>query len=261
MKLIFLDTGDYLEFVPSNNKFIEKWFEYIFQNDLNEYDVINTSYEKVKELLLKYNEAADKANKLVKNVGYSTTIFENMDNLDQKTLNQIHKKWVFFTESYINEINPQPDYWHDINKFVHQLEQHYYSYFQNTKTHAPVDNSILQYLTPDCCQYESRDLIIHYTNLGRHQYNQWLVDGTLDNETNNYDSISLNFEYQFNLLNGPNKKESAPIEYVEWCNKNKLTVLPPILPIGKFLKYDQFETRKVMHRNLKNNKKAGFSYE
>lgn len=263
MKLVFFDTGDYLEFEPEKNVFIDYWLEFIITNNFNYYKIESSSYDCVQLDMDKMNQAINLSNHLVKSINPRLpALFEEITQLDQNILNQSHKKWVSFTESYLNELYPAPAYWQDINHYVHTLERSYSIFFKNEKTHFPLDTKYTQYLQSENCEYQKTDLMIHFNNLGRHQHNQWLTSSEVDAETNNYETVSLNFEYQFNLDTGPKfEKQKPPPGYIEWCYKNNIEVLPPYIPVGKFKKYDRFEVRKIMHRNLKNNKFAGFSYD
>lgn len=263
MKLVFANTGDYIDFVPENNKFIDKWFEYIFNNDINEYEVLSSSTQNIKNWISELNDALDEsikyANSRIKNFEFN---FQHLEDLDQEILNYNHKQWAAATEKYLNELYPQPGFWCDINHLVHRLELNYNVCFWNKRSKEPLGFEYVQYLKSEYCSYEAKDLVIHYTNLGRHQYNQWLTGSDFDEETNNYKTVSINFEYQYNLDSMSSKVDrTAPSEYVKWCRDNYLEILPPWIPIGKFLKYDRHEVKKIMHRNLLRNKFFRFEYE
>lgn len=260
MKLVFLDTGDYLDFEPENNIFIEKWFEEIFERGINEYQVFSTSYENIEKTRMMLNDAIEKSNKYASSkIKNFPPFLQELSGLDQDELNDAHKRWVSITESYINELNPQPDFWMQVNDYIHMMERYYFAFFSNSKGWLEMSENNSKYLKPDYCQYDQHDLVIQFNNLGRHQYNQWLTNSKVDEETNNYNIISMNFEYHFNLDVNPKVEETPPHPaYVKWCSEQGIEVVPPWIPIGKFKKYHRNEVRKLFHKNLKNNKRFGF---
>ena len=264
MKLVFFDTGDYIEFEPANNPFIKKWFEFLFDKDLNMYSLGKESLNQLEPIRKQLNNCIDKANAVVEKINPSLiNFFTKLEELDQNILNENHKKWALFTESNLNALYPQPDFWRDVNNHIHSLEGYYSIFFKNIASQDPLGEEYFEKIEPEYCTYQHQDLLIHYTNLGRHQHNQWLTGSNVDEETNNYKTVSLNFEYKFNLSAGSayQRPEIHPPEYIEWCKQNNMQVLPPWIRIGTFTKIDRFEVRKIIHRNLKNNKLAGFSYD
>lgn len=263
MKLIFVDTGDYIDFVPENNRFVDLWFENIFDRKINEYEIFFSSAADIQnwisQLNIALNESNTYANSRIRNFEFN---FRNLEDLDQEILNYNHKQWVAATEKYLNELHSRPECWSNVNHLIHRIERNYSALFWNKHSDKPFDVEYTKYLKPEHCSYESKDLVIHYTNLGRHQYQQWLTGSKLDDETNNYKTVSMNFEYQYNLDCIPSSINSpAPVEYVKWCHDNNIEILPPWIQIGKFLKYDRHEVKKIMHRNFICNKSVRFEYE
>lgn len=263
MKLVFLETGDYIEFVPQKNKFIDLWFEYVFDYKLNEFNITSSATSRIENTISILNYSIEKALKYahsrIENFEFD---FIKLEELDQSLLNHNHKQWVFATEKYKNELYPQPNFWKAINEEVHNLEFFYSAYFGPKVKFNHLGEEYTKYLRPEDCIYDHKDLVIHYTNLGKHQYHQWCTGSTPDEETNNYRTVSTNFEYQFNVQTPPSTERApAPPGYAEWCKSHNLEVLPPYVPIGKFQKYNRHEVRQIMHRNLKNNKTAKFEYE
>lgn len=263
MKLVFLETGDYIDIIPEKNKFVEKWFEHIFDHDINEYEIFFSSTSNVETWIAQLNESMVKANDYAKTkIRNFEFYFKPLKELDQDILNYNHKQWVVATEKYLNELYPQPDFWHEVNHLIHRIERNYSTLFWNKCTQDPLDSEYCKYLKPEFCSYDVQDLMIHYTNLGRHQYNQWLTGSSVDEETNNYKTVSMNFEYQYNLDVSPVSSDSvAPASYIAWCQTNKLEILPPWIPIAKFAKYDRHEIKKIMHKNLTRNKSIRFEYD
>lgn len=265
MKLVFFDSGDYLDFEPENNIFIQKWFQYIFDQGINSFHIQSSSCDRISDDINNLN------NSIVESVKYAESKVKNfrnnfkfIDDLDQNDLNHNHKFWVSTTQKYLDKLFPQPQIWHDVNEYIHNIENHYYAFFQNNFINSHLDKRYTRFLNPEDFDYIQSDLMIPYFNLGRHQYNQWCVDSDIDEETDNYDTVALSFTYYCKIENLNNNCRSLPPSgYEEWCKKQGLKVLPPYLPLGKFLRYNKFEIRKLMHRNLYKNKNStniGFEY-
>jgi len=261
MKFVFLKSGDSLELELNPAKIITVWFDHLFESDANLKYLLHNSNQ---ELSIEHN--IKQLNSLIELMNYrlkmtipeNKTFFDNCDELDQDWLNRCHKIWAKLTHTYKNIINgdknPFPSEWHQINQLIHDLENRYLSNFYNTvlpilppEKHVPIE--------PKDGMYYQTDLLIHYGNLGRHQYNQWLVGTDLDDETNNYNRISYNIEYRYFLENVP---VTAPAEYIQWCKQRNIKILPPWLPIGNFTKYNRHEVKKLFYKNLSISPNVGF---
>lgn len=258
MKLVFLNTGDYLEFEPSTTKLVESWLTYAFDNNCNKWSIGNNSCSKIEQDLVYINEAIKLANDFAAAKIKDFERFPEVTEYDQDQLNNIHKKWVDVTDKNPNALYPKPQFWHDVNELVHSLEGSYYINFKNTKVEKNIVPDWLKYYSAEGCEYVNAELTISYRNLGRHQYNQWLCGSDVDNETNNYISMSMDFEYRYSLEFNPHGLSSTePLGYREWCERNNVPVLPPWIQLGRFKKYDRFEVRKIIHNNLKKNQHVG----
>lgn len=259
MKLVFFETGDYLDIDRTNTKVVNAWFDYIFDNEYNHWEIKDSSFDHIEKHLTLLNRCIIQGNEYLSDKIKDYELIREINGLDQNLLNDAHKKWAVQTGDNLNVLHPQPRFWHEINDHVHALERHYYVSFRNTKCFDPISADWLKDLDADGCDYGVHDLVISYRNLGRHQYNQWLTGSAIDRETNNYDTISMDFEYHFDIEFNPNVFQSPePPGYREWCIKNNLKVLPPWIRLGKFMKYDRFEIRKLIHNNLKKNTQIGF---
>jgi hypothetical protein len=260
MKLIFLDSGDTLEFTPHPSNITKLWFEFIFKTGINsDFVSQHSSAEIAEEHIKKLNEYIDAGNELIADETYNDLRFDHCTELDQEWLNKTHKLWAYLTDRYKNEIYPAPDYWHGINQKIHALEGWYSAKFRNTKK-ASLPKMYSGIMTPGDGVYTHSDLVLSYNNLGRPQYEQWLLGSDIDNETNNYDSVSLTVEYHCSMNTGPksNIGSTAPAEYIQWCNERNIPVIAPIVSLGNFTNYDKFEVKKIMQRNLITNPKMGF---
>ena len=262
MKFVFLKSGDYLEFKSKNTTFINKWFEFLFENNINsKYQSINPQWSTnlIEERLTAINEHIIKVNHFLKL--HNCLLFTNNYTLDQEWLNLTHKIWVLLTNRQKNEIYDMPPEmrisWDEINRLIHFIEQHYSNEFYNSAL-PQVPASLGLKITAEDCEYTQQDLILSYNNLGRHQYNQWEVGSNVDDETNNYKTLSTSIIYSYSYQSAAMKRyEPAPIDYVSWCKKNKLEVLPPWVVLGRF-ELSKYTVREIMHRNLKNDASVGF---
>jgi hypothetical protein len=268
MKFVFLKSGDYIDFEPPKSKFVESWFEYLFNNNLNlDYtclsdEVINSSTLDIEKL----NKNIDYVNNFSKDHLPDCKIeFDNCNELDQKFLNISHKKWVNLTNKYSDHVNGHhvksihPEFhkaWQDINRNIHSIEKWWSLYFGNNKTWMLPDKSTAK-ITQEDCTFDQQDLILEFDNLGKHQFDQWATGTIIDEETNNYEKISASFRFIYKY---PYQTQSpAPSEYVTWCNSNNVSVLPNYVNLGKFPKYDIWTVKKLMYKNLKIDKQIGFS--
>lgn len=261
MKFVFLESGDSLKLEVNPAKIITVWFDHLFESGANlKYSLNNSNQElSVEHNIKQLNSLIELMNyRLKMTIPENTTFFDNCYELDQDWLNQCHKIWARLTHVYKDIItgdeNPYPPEWHQINHLIHDLENRYLSNFYNTMLpilppakHVPI--------CPEDGTYYQTDLLIHYGNLGRHQYNQWLVGTDLDDETNNYNAIPYNIEYRYFLENAP---VTAPVEYIQWCKQRNIEILPPWLPIGNFTKYNRHEVKKLFYKNLLMSPNVGF---
>lgn len=264
MKLVFYKSGDYLEFEHKNTKFGNEWFDFLFDNE------VNTKYrgeqncwhaKSTEERLKLINSYITDINQFLKiTVPNNTVFFENNATLNQPWLNDTHKKWVMLTDRYKNEIYDIPwelkNAWSEINNIVHYIEQGYKNSFYNTLT-SQMPKGLLT-VTKEDCDFTQRDLVLNYDNLGRHQFNQWEVGAEMDEETNNYTTVSTSFTYIYSQQDAALKNFApAPADYVEWCKHRNLEVLAPWVVLGRF-KLSTYDVREIIHKNLKEDICAGF---
>jgi hypothetical protein len=261
MKFVFLESGDSLELKVNPAKIITVWFDHLFSSGANlKYSLNDTRQElSIEDNIKQLNSLIELMNyRLKMTIPENTIFFDNCYELDQNWLNRCHKIWARLTHIYKDIINGEehryPLEWHQINHLIHDLENRYLSNFYNTIIPIlPPEKHVL--IEPEDGTYYQTDLLLHYGNLGRHQYNQWLAGTDLDDETNNYNAVSYNIEYRYFLENPP---VPAPTEYISWCIERNVKILPPWIPIGNFTKYDRHEVRKLFYKNLLKSPDVGF---
>ena len=267
MKFVFLKSGDYIEFEPPKSKFVESWFEYLFNNNLNlDYNCSSKNeIDNVVSGLAQLNRNISHVNEFAKaNFPEDDIKFDNCDELDQQWLNAAHKKWVLLNNKYGKHVNGHhlksayPEFykaWQDINHNIHSIEGWWSLYFGNKKVWMLPNDSTAK-ITQEDCTFDQNDLILEFDNLGKHQFDQWATGAELDEETNNYEKISANFRYIFRY---PYTKTSpAPSEYVNWCQKRNIPVLPNWVNLGRFPKYDVWTVKQIMYKNLRVDRQIGF---
>jgi hypothetical protein len=266
MKFVFYKSGDVLELEPNPAKVIERWFDYMFDNNINDKYTCNNSTAKiVSEKIKELNNTISQANYFIsERTNGEASMFEFSPRiLDQKFLNATHKKWVYLTDTYKNEIHPQPKFWHDVNRHVHDIESRFSADFknQNDKKLWALPQEYKAEILPEDGDYWQNDLMLSFRDLGRHQHNQWMLGSHADYETSNYKNITLDFSYKHYIeQGGPDctYQPSIPKGYIEWCKQQNLPILAPWLSIGKFKKYDRYEVRKIFHKNLIKDSTLGF---
>jgi hypothetical protein len=267
MKFIFLASGDYIEFEPPKSKFVESWFEYIFNSNLN-LDYVRSSsatIDSTKSSIFQLNDNINYVNKFSKEHSLGDDIrFDNCFELDQQWLNTSHKKWVFLNNKYGQKINGNhlkssypafDNAWQSINHNIHSIEGWWSIHFKNNKIWMFPDNSTTK-ITQEDCTFDQNDLVLEFDNLGKHQFDQWATGAELDEETNNYERISANFRYIHKYFY--TNTTPAPAEYVDWCQKRNVPILPNWVKLGKFPKYDVWTVKKLMYKNLIVDRRIGF---
>jgi len=265
MKFVFLKSGDYLEFTLKQTKFINGFFDYIFTNNINKQYSGNVRHYRTREI----EERLQTINKNIAGVNSAMSVivpentirFTHNENLNQVWLNETHKKWVHLTHTYKDEIYDIPwelkSMWGEINDLVHYMEQNYSHDFEN-KILSKIPLSADLKVELEDCVFSNQGLCLGYSNLGRHQFNQWEVGTEIDDETNNYKVISTEVIYNFNMSEDVRgDPEIAPTAYADWCNKKNVPILGPWISLGNF-KLSRFEVREIMHRNLKADPAVGF---
>jgi hypothetical protein len=253
MKFVFLESGDSLEFTPNPAKIITSWFNYQFDSGGAVFNVIDSKTELIETCINELNRCIDLSNNFIEGISKEKLKIKKSLDYDQIWLTQCHKDWAFLTDKYKNQIFPAPEYWHNINHLIHNLEA---PYSVNFKINHPEQDQLPEEyifpIKPEDGIYTTSGLVLSYYNLGRPQYEQWLLNSDIDHETNNYQIIPLRFEYHCSMPTGPagNIGSTAPAEYLQWCAKRNIPPLAPFIPLGEFTNTNKYEVRKIMHRNL-----------
>ena len=265
MKLVFYKSGDSLNLEPNRAKVITKWFEYLFDNNINDkYFCNHSTCNRISDKIEELNNTIFEANQFISDKTNSeATVFEFSDGtLDQNFLNKTHKKWVYLTDKYKNQIFPQPSFWHNVNHYVHDIEQMFSADFRNENENKlwALPEEYRTKINPEDCTYVQNDLVLSFRDLGRHQHNQWLLGSDLDSETNNYKTVSLDFGFRHYTDQGPDytSEPLAPQGYIDWCKERNIEALPPWISVGKFTKYDRYNVRKLFYKNLSEESTIGF---
>jgi hypothetical protein len=265
MKFVFLKSGDYLEFQPKKTKFVKGFFDYLFSNGINDnyggdtFDYILNDSEKKIEDLNQYITSVNNSIKIL--VPENEIVFDHGTSLNQDWLNDTHKKWAYLTHTYKDNIYDVPHefkkMWNGVNDTIHKLEMYYSHRFENTVITKIPESANLKVEQEDAI-FSNSGLCLSYSNLGRHQYNQWEVGSEIDHETNNYEVITTTIVYKFGLSEDvANHPTIAPEGYAKWCKERNIPVLGPWVSLGDFA-LSRFDVREIMHKNLKKDVSIGF---
>jgi hypothetical protein len=102
----------------------------------------------------------------------------------------------------------------------------------------------------DILDFGVSNINIKFNSLGRSTYNKWKnFDMPTVEDTNNFDEIYT--ELDINLAKPYTK--TAPAEYVNWANQNKITPIGNNLGLANFYKLEENLTqyRKMFYNNFR----------
>jgi hypothetical protein len=251
MKLVWLQTGDELEIVPTNTELAEYYVHAMAV--YNSFSCTDNSIDtdKAQHLLL----GLEDVNRFLTQHKIATA-FAVGDPYDQQYLNQLHRDWVKFcikVPKFIQMLTlKDPNLaltFRNINKLLHFIEEMF------TQRWACLDNnevSLLDNPFENVLSHEMGNVQIVYHNLGRNTFNKWVnFDDDLDlDDTNDFSKLAT--EIEIHLMRPV--EYTAPASYIKWCEKNNIATPPGRwLNLGniKNLQEKQTEYRNVMIRNSK----------
>jgi len=199
MKIVWLKTGDFIELEVLNHDLMNFLVSTWETNNLNNF--YNLTKVESKNLLSELHDNLAKTNDLLINF-FNITDLNLSASLDQNDLNLIHEKWVMLFAKYPNigkllEKKQSNAEFHikDINTKIHQLEESF-SITVDNKVYAPITNKF----GDSIISFNTSNIFVNYTNLGRYTYNKWHnYDRSFKNIDHN-DFVEIHGNLNINLL-------------------------------------------------------------
>jgi hypothetical protein len=132
----------------------------------------------------------------------------------------------------------------DINNILHEIESTKFliSNFNDYKMWSC--ENIFQSSIID---FNSYNLSINFNNLGRSTYNKWINhdDNAYDSDTNDFTTLSG----ELILKTSKAHTQTAPIEYIEWCQKHNVSAIGHIIGLGNLVQSTE-SAQEILSRNI-----------
>jgi len=252
MQLVWQTTGDWLEIDLANPGLAEYWVESLNRDKINNFNLIASKFDSTWPELLKTH--ISKINEFLISKLKITALesFQNLNLLDQRVLNDIHRTWIGLINTHPSLVTLIKKYdeklwihWNQINKKVHFIEEGFecvYCGQQYWETPNIFGTEILNF---NQCQLQ-----IIFSQEGRTNYNKWLVHDTnsIGPDTNNFKAIGSEVLISLSM---PLYRD-APKNYIEYSKQNNIPVIGDILNLGNFQGFEEnlTELRHVYLRNV-----------
>jgi hypothetical protein len=248
VKLIWENTGDEIEFIPT--------FPDLLDYYVNELDRQKANKFCCKESKFDYQIVDELQRCLAATQPLSTKIPMEIDNwagdvYDQSYLNKLHEQWVKTGIRYptlpnlLRSINKDVDY-RNINENIHLLETSFEFEFINYKDNPYQIENIFG---KSILSFDTANLMLGFDNLGRSswaKFTHW-DNNTLDVDTNNFTCLSGLIELN---LNRPMKMD-PPLDYVNWCHVHDVPAVGHSISLGNIVDLDKnlSTIRQILVRN------------
>ena len=251
MKLVWLSTGDELEFTPTSHTLCEYFVTELKQRQLSCIDnKIDVDYaDKLLGLVADINHVLAKTQ--------SSNTFDISDPYDQRCLNKLHSDWVKIHLNQPNFVNllqlidsELVTKFRAINKTLHAIEKMFIQHWAGIE-----DDMVIRFERDfsSLLTFDTTNVLIAYNNLGRSTFNKWInFDNDIGHEdTNDYQTLPV----ELRLSLSRTEIQEPPSNYVEWCKQQGLKTVPGrTISFGNFVDLEKNLTdyRKVMIRNSHN---------
>ena len=248
-KLIWENSGDELKFNPTHPDLLEYYVEQLNAKSSNEFSCKRSRYNSglAEELEKNLALCAPLANR----IPFEITEWTG-DVFDQDFLNKLHRDWVKTGLKYptlpllLRSLKGLDENYRDINLNLHALESSFvFDYVNYKKDQFQVKNIF----GTDVIGFDLSNLTLGFDNLGRSSWEKFkhFDDNAVDSDTNNYQMLSGLIELN---LNRP-MRQSAPLEYVEWCSKHNVSVTGASISLGNIIDLEKNLTsmRKLVIKN------------
>ena len=223
MKLVWTNSGDYIDCVPVDQAFAEYWLDnqktiqyksITENNQLKLCTELTETYARIKLLL-------DKVKLSIYDIEPSGLI--------QKDINELHRNWVLLHTKYPKiKLMFGKQFEQDVellNKLLHEIEKAW-----ATKLKADDAAFVNNHLIP--ITFGDANIKILYANLGRSTYNKWLnFDYDMGNvDTNDYEELYPLLEFKV----AKHYNVDPPKEYQQWCERQGVRPTPDDILLANF---------------------------
>ena len=259
MELIINDVS--FDITLYNTNFVDYWINRVFKNNnVIELTLHNDGREPLSRFLKEKNTNLEELlnkiyeiNKIINKFSFEWVKPFPIESFSQEWLCKLHEQWAETTlymearkhkqygveaQSLANELNNN-GYW-KINPLVHSLE---YINRQFRLESLRIFPDVYQ-LSKNCSEYTVKatdtsflksNIVIPFNDVGRPQFEEWLLKNRITNETSNYSNISGYIDILFlHEHRYPNNSIDA---YKIFCDENTLEAWGPMLNIGQFSNY------------------------
>ena len=259
MELIINDVS--FDITLYNTNFVDYWINRVFKNNnVIELTLHNDGREILSRFVKEKNNNLEELlnkiyeiNKIINKFSFEWVKPFPIESFSQEWLCKLHEQWAETTlymearkhkqygveaQSLATELNNNM-YW-KINPLVHALE-----YLNDNFRIVFLRLFANEYqLSKHCSEYTVKatdtsflksNIVIPFNDIGRPQFEEWLLKNRITNETSNYSNISGYIDILF--LHEHRYPDNCINEYKIFCNKNNLEEWGPVLNIGQFSNY------------------------
>jgi hypothetical protein len=249
-RLVFDKTDDTIDFVAINSDLLNYYVTSVNADDKNSFKIqkseLFSNIKYLQKCIIDTNDFF--VNKLKKT---TFTEFVNTNIYNQTILNRLHMVWVKFQienpsiSTMLEKIdNNLLTKFRDINNILHEIESTKFliSNFNDYKMWSC--ENIFQSSIID---FNSYNLSINFNNLGRSTYNKWINhdDNAYDSDTNDFTTLSG----ELILKTSKSHTQTAPIEYIEWCQKHNVSAIGHIIGLGNLVQSTE-SAQEILSRNI-----------
>lgn len=251
MKIIWNNTGDWLDLDPVNYDLAAYWINSLDQDHNNTFYLGQNYFDLTWPSLLRVHiQTIDTfLNTKLKITALSD--FREQDLIDQTVLNELHRIWIKLIIDHpklVNIIKTNKElycHWNQINKKLHYIEENFRCLYV-TKQYWETPNIFGQ----NILDFNIRQVRINFSQAGRSTFDKWKIfdHNKIDFDTNNFFSIGSEIEIS---LENP-ESHVPPQEYVDFCKANNNLVIGRYLNLANFKNYTTSLTdiRHVYLRNI-----------
>jgi hypothetical protein len=245
MKLVWSNTGDEIEVVPSYQKLCDLYLDVV--HDKNTFFCAEQTIDV--DHIQSYNNNLSSVLEQLAVLGIAHQM-ELGEPFDQQHLNRQHRAWVALQQKYprIAEVlGNSVEQWHALNKSIHACEEMWQQTWKNKHSNWLAPNPYKNLLS-----FSINNVRIHYADLGRNTFNKFInYDNELGSDTSDFDQLSGEIIID---LNRP-IDYTPPTSYIRWCLDHGLKDVPGrCLNLGniKDLEARQEDYRRILFRNTGN---------